>query len=111
MYLGGFFIFWLLFTRTPHKSYMEQNGVLIPIDSNYAYNYPDNMAQVSPYAANNVSNLYTPYGQPLGQPYIQQTPIYNDSLQASNFNQYPQSQYIQQNSYQSSPIYNNQPLN
>lgn len=90
---------------------MEQNGVLIPIDANYAYNYPDNMAQVTPYAPNSAANLYTPYGQPYLQPYIQQSPLYNQALSTNYQNQYPQSQYIQQNSYQGSPIYPNQPLN
>jgi hypothetical protein len=90
---------------------MEQNGVLIPIDANYAYNYPDNVAQVTAYTPNSATNLYAPYGQTYGQPYLQQHPFYNPPLSQNYSNQYPQSEYIQQNSYQNSPINPNQPLN
>lgn len=31
MFMGGFFLFWILFSRTPHKVYAEYNGTLIPI--------------------------------------------------------------------------------
>ncbi len=106
MILGGFFLFWMIFSRTPHKLYAEHNGTLVPIEMNSPFNYPDPASQAQVY---NPYGGQQPYGQPnnpyagqphpvhipAGSPYGNTTPVYGS--------QYPQAQYLNQyNQYQQS---------
>ena len=112
-------MFWIVFSRTPHKAYTEYNGTLIPIEPQAAYNYPDPYLQQPnpynqmggqqqhPYGQRNNSYANQPYGNPviIGGPGVgapQQgyvappTPSYGS--------QYPQGQYLNQyNQYQQRP--------
>jgi hypothetical protein len=101
---AGFFVFWILFSRTPHKAYSEYNGTLIPIDPVSAYQYPDQfMQKPGPYPNTQASNPYL--GQPInpyaGQPYqppgpypVQSQGYPANSPTQSYGSQYPQAQYL-----------------
>lgn len=97
---AGFFIFWLFFSRTPHKAYTEMNGSLVPIDNVAPFQYPQTTNYQNPYGGN-------PYGQPYGQQYGQQPysqPYGNPGAGQTYGSQYPQSQYMQNSQYQSSYV-------
>lgn len=109
MILGGFVLFWIFFSRTPHKAYTEFNGTLIPIEPTGPYQYPDpymSQAQVyNPYAGQH----QTHYGQPnnpyANQPYHPQQTVpqhsYGGSPTGQYGSQYPQAQYLNNyNQYQ-----------
>jgi hypothetical protein len=94
---GGFFVFWIMFSRTPHKAYTEFNGTLIPIEPTSPYTYPDQFAQQpAPYPHGQSNNPYVglPY-QPPG-PYPVQSQGYPAPSQPSQQygSQYPQAQYL-----------------
>ncbi len=114
---GGLFIFWLFFSRTPHKAYTESNGTLIPINTQGQFQYPQqNMNYQQPYPGNypgggGMSAYHPPgiqqqygqqsYGQPQPHsPYVAPN-YYPESTPVSQGNkygsQYPQSQYLQAN--------------
>ena len=95
MILGGFLLFWIFFSRTPHKAYTEFNGTLIPIEPTGPYQYPDpyvNQAQV-----HNPYQQQGHYGQPnnpyANQPY-QHQPVQGYGTSTQYGSQYPQGQYL-----------------
>lgn len=108
MIFGGFVLFWIFFSRTPHKAYTEFNGTLIPIEPTGAFQYPD------PYMAQQQAQVYNPYQQQAGhygqpnnpyanQPY-QQHPAQGYGTSTQYGSQYPQGQYLNTyNQYQQQP--------
>lgn len=116
MYFGGFILFWIFFSRTPHKAYTEYNGTLIPIEPTAAYQYPDPYAgQAQVYNPYQQQQQSAPYGQPVNpyanQSYQQQpqqqprsNPIQSYGTSNQYGSQYPQAQYLNtQNQYQQQP--------
>lgn len=114
MIFGGFILFWLFFSRTPHKAYTEFNGTLIPIDPRGAFQYPDpylQQAQVyNPHqqAGHYVqpNNLYANQPYP---PHPQPLPAQSHGASNQYGSQYPQAQYLNTyNQYQQQPVQSQQ---
>lgn len=99
MILGGFVLFWIFFSRTPHKAYTEFNGTLIPIEPTGAFQYPDPyMSQAQVYNPYQQSGHYgqpnNPYANQPYQPHPQSHPAQGYGTSTQYGSQYPQPQYL-----------------
>ena len=97
MILGGFVLFWIFFSRTPHKAYTEFNGTLIPIEPTGAFQYPDPyMSQAQVYNPYQQSGHYgqpnNPYANQPYQPHPQSHPAQGYGTSTQYGSQYPQPQ-------------------